>query len=163
MKVLFLDIDGVLNCSKTANPKKLPYVIEPHLLERLKTVLVRTGAIVVLSSTWRYDPAGLFSARRYGLPFEDVIPDIPGKPRRDEIRAWLAPHSEVKRYAVLDDDDDELDGLPLFQPSRRIGLTQDISDGLVKYLNGETEKDMRRSAIVRVMQNIRACLKRHDG
>ena len=62
MKVIFLDIDGVLNCSKTHNPRNLPYVIDPKLLKRFERLLERTGAKVVLSSTWRYDPAGLFSA-----------------------------------------------------------------------------------------------------
>jgi hypothetical protein len=26
MKVIFLDIDGVLNCDKTPNPRKFPYL-----------------------------------------------------------------------------------------------------------------------------------------
>ena len=57
MKVIFLDIDGVLNCSKTHNPRKLPYVIDHKLLNRFERLLQRTKAKVVLSSTWRYDPA----------------------------------------------------------------------------------------------------------
>ena len=44
-----------------------------------------TRAKVVLSSTWRYDPAGLFSARHWGLPFDDIVPDMPGRPRRDRF------------------------------------------------------------------------------
>jgi hypothetical protein len=32
MKVIFLDIDGVLNCDKTPNPRKLPYVVDKKLL-----------------------------------------------------------------------------------------------------------------------------------
>jgi hypothetical protein len=66
MKVIFLDIDGVLNCKKTANPRKLPYVVDLRLLARLRRLLGRSGAKVVLTSTWRYDPAGLFSAKRWG-------------------------------------------------------------------------------------------------
>jgi Swiss Army Knife RNA repair-like protein len=87
MKAIFLDIDGVLNCKKTPNPRKLPY-IDPHLLKHLETVLERTGARVVLSSTWRYDPAGLFSARHCGIPFVGVTPDLPKQPRRNEVLSW---------------------------------------------------------------------------
>jgi hypothetical protein len=88
-RIIFLDIDGVLNCKRTSNPRKLPYIVDRALLERFTRVVARTGADVVLSSTWRYDPAGLFSAKHWGVPFIDVIPDMPQQPRRDEIMAWL--------------------------------------------------------------------------
>ena len=80
-KVIFSDIDGVLNCEKTSNPRELPYVIDEPLLARFRKLLDQTGASAVLTSTWRYDPAGLFSAKRYGIPFIDVIPDRPHQPR----------------------------------------------------------------------------------
>jgi len=117
MKVIFLDIDGVLNCAKTPNPRKFPYIVDRRLLRRFERLVARTKAKIVLSSTWRYDPAGLFSARHWGIRFIDVIPDMPGKPRRNEILAWLKHHPRVERFAVIDDEDDELDELPLFQPS----------------------------------------------
>jgi len=88
-RIIFLDIDGVLNCKRPSNPRKLPYIVDRALLERFTRVVARTGADVVLSSTWRYDPAGLFSAKHWGVPFIDVIPDMPQQPRRDEIMAWL--------------------------------------------------------------------------
>jgi hypothetical protein len=163
MKVIFLDIDGVLNCKKTRNPRKFPYVVDPKLVRRFKRLLDRTGAKVVLSSTWRYDPAGLFSARRAGIPFMDVIPDMPKRPRRDEVLAWLKRHPRVKRYAILDDADDELDELPLFQTSTSTGLTPKIVKGVADYLNGKTDRDMRSNVVVRTLQNIQAALKSHPG
>src|SRR3979411_2088839 len=92
MKVIFLDIDGVLNCDKTPNPRKFPYVVDQTLLARFKTLVGRTGAKVVLSSTWRCDPVGLFAAKHWGIPFIDVCPDRPRSPRRREITSWLAAH-----------------------------------------------------------------------
>jgi HAD domain in Swiss Army Knife RNA repair proteins len=163
MRVIFLDIDGVLNCESTTNPRKLPYVVEPRLLELLKRLLTLADAKVVLSSTWRYDPAGVFSAKHWGIPFIDVIPDMPARPRRDEIVAWLKTHPEVERYAVIDDEDDELDDLPLFQPSARTGLSDEIVDGVVAYLTRRTDKDMRRSRLKRVFQNVYTALKGHQG
>ena len=163
MKVVFLDIDGVLNCSKTPNPRNLPYVVDELLLARFRDLLRRTGASVVLSSTWRYDPAGLFAAKHYGIPFIDVTPDLPQEPRCKEVLEWLRTHPDVSRYAVIDDEDDELDELPLFQPSRRTGLTDKIADGVADYLDGKTDKDMRCTMIVRVMQNIQSIMTRHKG
>jgi len=163
MKVIFLDIDGVLNCAKTPNPRKLPYVVDPKLLRRFERLVERTKAKVVLASTWRYDPAGIFSARHWSIRFIDVIPDMPGRPRRDEILAWLKHHPRVKRFAVIDDEDDELDELPLFQPSAAIGLTAEIAKGVADYLDRKTDRDMRRGPLVRVLQNVRSVFKQHAG
>jgi hypothetical protein len=163
MRVIFLDIDGVLNCKETPNPRKLPYIVDPKLLDRLNRLIERTGAKVVLSSTWRYDPAGLFSAERWGIPFIDVIPDMPERPRRDEILTWLKAHPTADRFAVIDDEDDELDDLPLFQPSCRTGLSEEIVDGVSAYLERKTDKDMRFNRIRRILQNIYATLKGHQG
>jgi hypothetical protein len=163
MKVIFLDIDGVLNCRKTPNPRNLPYIVDRKLLKRLVRLLECTRAKVVLSSTWRYDPAGLFSAKFWGIPFIDVIPDMPKQPRSKEILMWLKRHPRVKRFVVIDDEDDELDGLPLFQPSATTGLTEPICRGITKYLEGKTEHDMRSNPIVRTFQNMRATLGRHHG
>jgi hypothetical protein len=163
MKVIFLDIDGVLNCDKTPNPRKFPYVVDKKLLARFKTLVRRTGAKVVLSSTWRCDPVGLFAARHWGIPFIDVCPDRPRSPRRREITSWLADHPKVNRFVVIDDEDDELDDLPLFQPSSKTGLTAKIVKGVEKYLNGETDKTIRDEAITRIGQNILGLFERNKS
>jgi hypothetical protein len=160
MKVIFLDIDGVLNCSKTPNPRKLPYIVDQKILARLKKLLGRTGAKVVLSSTWRIDPVGCYAARHWGVPFIDVCPDMPKSPRCTEILNWLAAHPRVARYAVIDDEDDGLDELPLFQPSASTGLTMEIVRGVERYLAGKTEHTMRANVIERVGQNIQSLFKR---
>jgi hypothetical protein len=43
------------------------------------------------------------------------------------------------RGAAIDDEDDDLDDLPLFQPNTKISLTQDIVDAAVAYLRGESD------------------------
>ena len=160
MKVIFLDIDGVLNCDKTRNPRKFPYIVDKKLLARFTKFLDRTGAKVVLTSSWRVDPVGRFAARHFGVPFMDVCPDMPKRSRREEILAWLADHPKVSRYAVIDNGDDELDELPLFQPSRATGITGEMLKGVEKYLSGKTDRTMRASGIVRLGQNIHALFKR---
>ena len=156
MKVIFLDIDGVLNSDATPNPRKFPYIVDNGLLARFKELVRRAGAKVVLSSTWRVDPVGLLAARHYEVPFDDICPDIPDAPRCEEMQAWLRQNPEVTRYVVLDDDDDCLDELPLFQPSSKTGLTDEIADGIEEFLAGRSDKDMRASAIARLGQNIHA-------
>jgi hypothetical protein len=156
MKVIFLDIDGVLNSDATPNPRKFPYIVDNNLLARFKELVRRADAKVVLSSTWRVDPVGLLAARHYEVPFDDICPDIPAAPRCEEMQAWLRQNPKVTRYVVLDDDDDCLDELPLFQPSSKTGLTDEIADGIEEFLAGRSDKDMRASAIARLGQNIHA-------
>jgi hypothetical protein len=160
MKVIFLDIDGVLNCSKTANPRKLPYVVDKKLLSRFLRLLARTRAKVVLTSSWRLDPVGLLAAKYWRIPFLDVCPDMPRSARRKEVLRWLAAHPNVSRYVVIDDEDDELDDLPLFQPSARHGLTMDTMDivrGVEKFLSGKTNETMRANVIQRLGQISTLC------
>jgi hypothetical protein len=158
--VIFLDIDGVLNCKRTRNPRALPYVVDKRLLRIFKRLVARTRAKVVLISDWRHDPAGLFSARYWGIPYADAVPDLPKRSRGDDILLWLRKHPEVTRYAVIDDDDDELDDLPLFQPPTSTGLTGKIANGVAKFLAGKTDKDMRAGPVIRSLKNLRKGLKR---
>jgi hypothetical protein len=123
----------------------------------------RTGAKVVLSSTWRCDPVGVFAAKHWGVPFIDVCPDKPKSPRCKEITSRLADHPRVTRFVVIDDEDDELDDLPLFQPSSKTGITQEISKGVERYLNGDTDETIRDNAVARIGQNIRALFERNKS
>jgi hypothetical protein len=160
IKVIFLDIDGVLNCDRTPNPRNFPYVVDRRLLARLKKLLKRTRAKVVLSSSWRLDPVGLLAAKYWGVPFIETLPDLSKKTRRDEVLSWLAVHPKVTRYAIIDDEDDGLDDLPLFQPSSKTGITGEIVKGVDRYLSGASDKTMRASLLVRTGQNIHSLFKR---
>ena len=50
MKIIFLDIDGVLN--QTGNAASLPF--DPNCVMYLNHVIKETGAHIVISSAWRY-------------------------------------------------------------------------------------------------------------
>jgi hypothetical protein len=89
-----------------------------------------------------------------------MCPDLPKRTRRDEVLTWLARHPKVIRYAIIDDEDDELDELPLFQPSAATGITGDIVRAVEKYLTGKSSKTMRSGAIVRLAQNVHSLFKR---
>lgn len=156
MKVIFVDIDGVLNCSETLNSRKFPYIIDGALLQRFRDLIATTQARVVLSSTWRVDPVGLLAAKFFEVPFDDVCPDLPDAPRCEEIVSWLRAHPEATRYVVLDDSNDCLDELPLFQPDSKTGLTDEIAAGIDDFLAGRSDKDMRANAVTRLAQNFNA-------
>ena len=90
-------------------------------------------------------------------------PDLEGEPRCNAILEWLRCHPDVERFIVIDDEDDELDALPLFQPLRSTGLTDEIVEAAADYLNGKTDKDMRRNKLVRIFQDLSALVIGHKG
>ncbi len=119
MKVIFLDIDGVLNCASTKRRLRgSPFVDDDKLL-LLKDLVEKTGAELVLSSTWRlgllYPDVAAFTVdtdaliaelAEYGLRLYDHTPKLSDRQRGHEIAAWLAENPEVEKFVILDDDSD---------------------------------------------------------
>lgn len=116
VKVIFLDFDGVV-CTVTKEWTTLPdgrnvQVLNGAAVARLNEIYQRTGAYVVVSSTWRLGtPVELLAVHltRYG--FRGLVlgatPDLhPRGERGHEIAAWLRAHPKVTSYVVLDDDAD---------------------------------------------------------
>ena len=161
MNAIFLDIDGVLNCDGTPNPRDLPYIVDQKLLRRFHRLVKASEAIVILTSSWRIDPVGLYAARYWKIPFDATCPDMLDVPRREEILSWLQKHPRITRYVVIDDEDDGLDDLPLFQTSSKTGLTREICRGVLSYLNGKTNKVMRANLVTRVIENMGAVFHRN--
>ncbi len=135
MKVLFLDIDGVVNCITTAQRHRGTIGIDPYMALLVDRIVQATGAKIVLSSTWRLWESSRQEVRRQVGEFIDVTPEIGGAIRGQEIAEWLKGHPEVMRYAILDDDSDMLPDQPFFKTSWAVGLTQEIADQVIQYLN----------------------------
>jgi hypothetical protein len=117
MKVAFLDIDGVLNSTRTNVAfGGYPMDFTPEAMEQFDHVaiglirgIVRAAdASVVLSSSWRLTHDWNDVATALDLPIMGRTPSLCG-PRGAEIAAWLADHPEVEQYAIVDDSADMLD------------------------------------------------------
>ncbi|MBQ9429351.1 MAG: hypothetical protein IJU41_07410 [Clostridia bacterium] len=117
MKVIFLDIDGVLN-SKVYDRQRgeADGNIDKTRLPLLKRLADETGADIVLSSSWRRrwekdpaacDPAGRELCATFaeaGLAILDKTPCLEKRSRADEVRAWLSAHPGVQSFVIFDDD-----------------------------------------------------------
>jgi hypothetical protein len=129
VKIIFLDIDGVLNTRKTVERWRGGIGIDLVLAHRFARLQQATGAGVVLSSTWRLSRNWRSTMRRNGVVgVIDRAQDLRGHSRGEEIQAWLDAHTEVQVYAILDDARDMLPHQPLFRTSFfRGGLTEEIA------------------------------------
>jgi hypothetical protein len=136
MKVLFLDIDGVLNSEAYFGRYRGAYGIEGRLAALVRRIKKRTGAKIVLSSSWRGSIENeRYIARKVGVLF-DRTPHLASMVRGEEIKQWLDQHPEVMSYAILDDDSDMLpEQLPhFFQTSWKTGITEEIATAVERHL-----------------------------
>jgi hypothetical protein len=140
-KVLFLDIDGVLNsrrtCEAFGSPLKggFPHgfdAVNMALFDHAAIGLIRklcetTGASICLSSSWRIIHTVHECANGLDMPIFDRTPSLNwnGRTRGDEIAAWLADHPEVTTYAIVNDDSDMLESQKQYfvQTDFKEGLT----------------------------------------
>ena len=55
MKLIFLDVDGVLNCDSTQNRVQGFIGVDPEKVKLLKKIVEATDGEIVLTSTWKMD------------------------------------------------------------------------------------------------------------
>jgi len=141
MKVIFLDVDGVLNSIPTI--RQFGHHFIDHILVCLVERIVReTGCSIILSSSWRQDARDKKlvdeALNMQGLSVRDCTPSImgPTSTRADEIRDWIS-RNPVEKFAVIDDDDwaDTKDG-NFFKTDEDRGLTVEIAERVIKHLSG---------------------------
>ena len=137
MKIIFIDIDGVLNgynkrlhivgniCMKINLLKKLwfkwnPYDIRWKYVKNLSKIVRKTNAKIVISSSWRSGwniPYNECSPRmrslkdklhHYKIDVIGITPYIYGK-REDEISEWLEKTDyKIDNFVILDDESFDL-------------------------------------------------------
>lgn len=115
LKVIFLDIDGVLCPPKSyANCVGSHAAPQPECIEALNAILEATGARLVISSSWRLEGIMFMREwlRQYGVTAHVLgcTEWPPLETRGEEIGNWLSecPRDMVD-YAVLDDDEAGMD------------------------------------------------------
>jgi hypothetical protein len=116
MKILFLDIDGVLNSRKyflkIKNILLKDHQIDPQAVALLNQITDATGAFIVLSSTWRYAYINNIAGLRDFLSKQGVtgkvldITPVNNDSRQNQIQEWLDTTArDIDSFVVLDDND----------------------------------------------------------
>jgi hypothetical protein len=163
-KIIFLDIDGVLNterwhCQTASNElqDEYGYKFDPVAVNNLSKIIEETGADIVISSSWKF--MGLSKMRKMWkdrkLPGKiiDITPnymsdelllnDESGSTdylyiKGVEVKGWLALHGDdVSRYVIIDDIDDFLpeQQFHFVQTDPEVGITNDDVKKVVHLLN----------------------------
>jgi hypothetical protein len=156
MKIIFLDIDGVLNTekhiiyqvdNKMCNGHEAQFNFDPVAMSNLRELVIKTDANVVISSSWRigiekgdpYWSAILDNFAKYHVPTQIIgFTPILNKQRGDEIRKWLEDNKElnIESFVILDDDSDmcEFTNTHLAKCSWKNGFTDDVKEKALKIL-----------------------------
>jgi len=139
-KIIFLDFDGVVNAF--SEPESLR-CLSQGCVANLNTLLDRSGANIVVTSTWRILHS-LADLRQIlvnaGLKYPERVIGV--TPRNDGIRGkqierWLENYpEEVEAFVILDDDSDmgNFSG-KLVRTDSDIGLTDLDVEKALKILN----------------------------
>ena len=147
-KIIFLDVDGVLNnlnWAKRMFDEEGVRVLKEDILERralllLQLLVEKTGAKIVVSSSWRKIPTSFKSLcdqlEQHGMRVFDTTPHVGGE-RGNDITAWFNRNPGEYRYVILDDDSDMGDHMEhLVQTSwYKRGLTRGHVDRAIEILN----------------------------
>ncbi len=148
MKIIFLDVDGVLNHRGSFAPG-MPggsRRIAPECVTELNRIVESTGADIVVSSTWRQDPDYIRVLRAAGVKGRILGKTVHGirgidgnflvgTCRGDEIQEWLAAN-EPDAFVILDDDSDMAHLMPsLVHTSFDTGLTREHADDAIARLS----------------------------
>jgi len=157
MKVIFLDIDGVLNSEPfLSNNAEL---FDRNNISKLKNALDITNAVIVMSSGWRLlfnesmlpesgDSQYLYNIlNEFGIELFGKTPDFSTEEIRTnktfshvkaaEILAWLDAHDQVEKFVVLDDLDlnNEVIHAHQVRTNPQLGLTEGDISQIVRMLS----------------------------
>ena len=161
MKVIFLDIDGVLNVIPQGHDA-FGGIFHSDFVDNLKRIIDETDAKIVISSSWRHSGLqkmlDMWEFRNLPGEVIGVTPDLyrfldfEGERtmvRGDEIQAVLNIHQEITHYVILDDDTDMLKHQlgNFVQTSNNInhpdcidigyGLTKECTNKAIRILNAK--------------------------
>lgn len=164
MKMIFLDVDGVLNYDMCEAHIGMYYGVDQEKVKLLKRIVDATGAKIILSSTWRKnilvgmplecqeDPFAIelmSKLKAEGLKIYDLTSVETSDDHRkqqilDRIKEYRRDGQQIDGWVVLDDDTfdgfNELEFRKHFiYTSWSTGLTEDDVQTAIRILNGEQD------------------------
>jgi len=161
MKILFVDIDGVLNNHKSGtmylSGSDEHYGIDEENVQQLYRILRNTDCQIVWSTNWRNHPDNWSwgnEKHQYHSPFPEIrerfknfvhsdscAPHQPHNDKALDIALWIQNHKEEMRdgcIVILDDmSDQRLDtyGACFHKTDPNFGLTEEMANRIISFFN----------------------------
>lgn len=150
-KIILLDVDGVLNSDEYADYMLSEEnvdifkedMLDPRAIVNLRKIVESTNAVIVLSSSWRWEKESRDAVHRQlkekGIDFVDTTTlqtDITLS-RGKEIVKYLEEHPNIENFVILDDDEISIPELAShhIQTTFKHGLTREKALAAIQVLN----------------------------
>jgi hypothetical protein len=160
MKVIFLDIDGVLN-NWTDGSDEHGHIFNTKMVENLRNIIDSTNSKIVISSSWKIQGLdflrNLWKIRKLPGEILDTTPNVVDirdtdgyydlVDRGHEIKQWLLDTEyDIENYCIIDDISDmlpeQMDNFVMTSNNfshvdsfRGYGLTKICSEKAIEILN----------------------------
>lgn len=142
MKIIFLNIDGVLNNDNHTYHYGNNY-IDDNLLNLFAAIVKSTSSEVVLSSTWKNSTnkvdSLLSKLSKYNIKILEIISPLDQSwiNPSEEIKKWLQNHPQVIKWAIIDNSLELFDSFKesLFVTDPELGLTEDLALDIIEHMN----------------------------
>lgn len=163
-KVIFLDIDGVLNTkwwytqmNRNTPKDKYGYAFDPKAVANLRRIIEETGSDIVISSSWKCmglsEMEDMWEERNLPGKVIGITPNSVSDEllvdadidliklfhiRGEEIKEWLKMHGkQVSNYTIIDDMDNMLPDQQshFVQTNPEEGITEEDVQKTIKILN----------------------------
>jgi len=143
MKIIFLDVDGVLNSVQD----RFSWTLESDkYLILLACIVRRTNAKIVVSSSWR-NCSLLDTLKKRLNDFSMSVFGITGYNKNGirglEIKEWLDNHNDIESFVILDDevfDIKEHFSNNFVQTSMKVGLQKEDVEKCIAILSNIKSK-----------------------
>lgn len=162
MKLLFLDMDGVISVYNNR------WCLSDEKIKHIKNIVEQTHCKIVITSSWKcgYDNVYNFVNNFIKLnpksekPSEMLIwlklniydiTDNNGPLRGDEIQRYLDSHDNIENYVIIDDDSDMLDSQlnNFIQTDTYEGITIREEKMIITFFNDGYVNNIRKNFINR--------------
>ena len=143
MKLIFLDIDGVLVTTNSLIPsdKYFGHTFDKSCVQNLIEIIRVTGAKIVISSSWREGRTltqlqSIFKANGIEDCVIGVTPSFYDETiRGTEIKAYLRRFNGLECFVIIDDEEKMGDLEPfLIETEFRTGITESVKDEVISRL-----------------------------